>query len=100
MRVDFSQPLMSIYGEPLTANDTGAVKVVTLGSASIEALFVVDIEETGAQKFKNYELAKAISVAKDGTLDVTPEDAAHLKLKIGKAYGPAVVGPAYELLNG
>jgi hypothetical protein len=37
---------------------------------------------------------------KAAEVDVEPEDIVLIKAKIGAVYGPAVVLPAYKLLNG
>ena len=52
---------------------------------------------SGDEKVKRWALAQKIY---GGNTEVQAEDVALLKKLIGKAYGVAIVGPAYEMLEG
>ena len=96
-KVDFTVVLLGIDGKPLN----GDVKpAVTLGDISVTALHSTIEEDkslSGLDKFKMDELARKIYKAKAATLSV--EDLATIKARIGKIYGPLVIGVAWRLLD-
>lgn len=97
MKINFDSQLVHLDGVALKTNDVP----LTLKGASIEALMTLvesDRKASGEVKFKRYELA--VKVKGGGEVEVTPEEIVMLKERIGEVYGPAVVGPAYKLLNG
>lgn len=95
MKIDMSQTLLDLGGLPLRNND----EILTLGSVSIEALVLVQRDDrvNGGEKFKRYQIAQKIH-GKD-LIDLTLDEIVLIKDLIGKAYGPAVVGPAFNLLE-
>lgn len=98
-KIDFTQALTGMDGKPMPSNDPKS-PTVTLGDVAImalEALLEEDKGMTGADKFKNDELARKVYKAKAATLSV--EDIALIKMRIGKVYGPSVVGAAWRLLD-
>ena len=102
MEIDFGRTLMSLTGEPLEVMEKDKKVPLTLGKASAEALLAPlekDKLETGQKKYEKWKLAGKIIEAKT-PLDVTAEDVALLKDRIGLMYSAAVVGPAYEMLEG
>jgi hypothetical protein len=97
MKVNFDSKLLHLDGQVLKNRDAD----FTLKSAAIEALMNIaesDRTAKGEDKFKRYELA--VKVNAGGEVEITPEEATLLKQRIGEVYGPAVIGPAYKLLNG
>lgn len=98
--IDFTQVLSGVDGKPLQSPDAKNTKGLTLGEAAMAAL-VAPLEEdkgmAGAEKFKLEELARKVYNSKAAHLTV--EDIALIKTRIGKAYGPLVVGPAWRLLD-
>jgi len=86
---------MGLDGKPI--NDGS--KDVTLRTVATQALMASfqgeDVD--GEEKFKRYQLAVRINA--EDSLTISPEQAAKLKLLIGKGFTPAVVGPCFELLN-
>jgi hypothetical protein len=73
---------------------------MTLGDAALMALETAleeDRQSTGADKFKLDDLARKIFGKKDVILPV--EDIATIKTRIGKAYGPMIVGAAWRVLD-
>lgn len=97
MKINFDAVLHHIDGKPLKTQESE----MTLKTASVESLMAIireDEQATGAVKLARYELA--VKVNAGGEVDLTPEEAAILKDRIGKVFGVAVVGPAYKLLNG
>lgn len=102
MKIDFSQTVNDIFGEPMMLPPKkGATEpaAATLGDLCVQALLADFPGEqlTGEEKYKRYEIASAI---KKGAEGISIEDLAILKPVIGKGYGAAVVGPVYDLLEG
>lgn len=98
MKIDFSTILYDFDGRPHKL-PTG--EDVTLSSVAVGALSTVFPDEvglSGADKYKRYELALAINKKKLVELQV--EDVTLIKTVIGKAYGPVIVGPAYDVIEG
>jgi hypothetical protein len=96
--VDFTQQLtgldgksipLTVGGPPLTLSDVAV--------AALEAQFGDEQTMPGAKKFELYELARKIYNKKDVAL--TAEEAATLKDRIGRFWGPAIVGAAWPLLD-
>lgn len=57
------------------------------------------INVEGSKKFERWELASKIYTA-NGIIELKSEEIAQLKELIGKAYGPIIVGQAWEALEG
>lgn len=96
MKINFSAPIRDIRGEPIIEAD----KPVTLGSVSCQALLATYQDEkeiSGKEKVERFTLAALCS--NETEADVSVEDVALLKKLIGKAYGPLVVGRAYEIIE-
>lgn len=96
MKVDVSTVLNGLDGKPLLNGE----QPLTLRDVATSALLATypDEAQEGEEKFKRFQLAVRINA--DSSVDMTPEQAAKLKVLIGKGFGPLVVGPAYTLLNG
>lgn len=115
MRIDFSQGLVGFDDEPMTqpvigksgeANraDGGALErePITLQTICINAL-MTDLESdkkaTGVEKVARWDFAQRIHHA-DGPLDLKPKEITDLQERIGQGFGPAIVGPAFRMLEG
>lgn len=97
MTLDVRQVLTGIDGEAMMDGDNA----VTLRPVCVNALMATletDKGMSGEDKVKIWCLAGRIQ--KEATLELVAEDVALLKKRIGAAYGPAIVGPAFMLLNG
>jgi len=108
VKVDFEQPVKTINGIPMVepvegeVDDEGNQKVrpVTLRTAVVNALLAQFQDEkslSGEEKLKRWDLARKVHGGCD-TLEV--EEVALIKTLVGKAYGVAVVGPVYTMLEG
>ena len=98
MIIDVTKTLNGLDGEPLKDED---MKPVILRTSAINAMMVQmdsDSNMTGEQKLTNWVLAQRLQ--KEDKPDLTPEEISSIKERIGKAFGPAVVGPAFTILNG
>lgn len=95
-QIDFSKPITNLDGQPLEEGKGG-----TLGGACLNVLtnqLVGDERMPGEQKAKFFELAVAIHGAKE-PLDLSVEDVALLKERVGRAYPPIIVGRAWAMLD-
>jgi hypothetical protein len=98
--IDFTQPLISVDGKPLHISGEKDSPVATLGDVSISALEAISDEDRnlpGVEKFKRDKLARFIYMNKAAVL--SPEDTALIKERIGKIFGPAVIGAAWPLFG-
>lgn len=97
MNIDFSAVILDIEGKP---TKDGAEKDLTLGAVSCTALLAQYADEqslSGDEKVKRFRLAEA--AVKGGVQDIKVEDAALLKKLLAKAFGPLVVGRAYDIIE-
>jgi hypothetical protein len=102
--IDFTAALKGVDGQTISsgkpAADGKTPIPMTLGDAALMALETAleeDRQSTGADKFKLDDLARRIYGKKDVVLPV--EDVALIKTRIGKAYGPMIVGAAWRVLD-
>lgn len=115
MKIDFSTVLLDLDGRPLKGPDTSKDPVgtnqngeplyplrdLTLANASVQGLMSQtqeSIREPGEVKLRCYTLAQMVH--KGGKIDLEPGDADFIKGRIASIFAPAVVGPAFNLLNG
>lgn len=97
-RINFTEVLQGLDGKPLAGADKD--KPLTLGDVAVTALESPtedDKAKTGEEKFKLDQLARKVYQNKSVTLTV--EEIATIKERIGKIYGPLVVGATYPLLD-
>ena len=105
MKIDFDVVLMSIKGEPLKTQEgvgeEAVLEDMTLEKCVMESLLQMlpsDKSEDGKSKYKRYQLAQKIENNPDA--EFKAEEIAKIKKRIGLAYGPAVVGSAWEAIEG
>lgn len=100
MKIDFDfQPIDLITDEPIRDADSG--KPVTLATIAVQALMMQtadDKDQSADEKINAYVLGARIKGG--GEVDITAEDAALLKKRIGKLYGPLIVGQCLPVLDG
>lgn len=112
MKIDFDKEIVDLDGKPIKetrqmVREDGVV--VTMETDEIRTLKSVcrfalswtfnDEKVEGDEKFKRFSLAERIVTA-TGPIDVKVEEIALLKSLIGKAFGPVIVGRAYQILEG
>ena len=91
MKIDFDKALIDLVTDkPFSSKET-------LKSVSMTALLSLDPKENtdGTKRFELWELAKKV---KENS-DLTVEEITTIKKRIGMFYTPAVIGPAYTLLE-
>lgn len=109
MKIDFSQPICGLDGQPIypaTRGEDGAVAVsndpMLLRSVCTGALLGVYEAErhlTGDDKVKRADMAKRIYSSGE-PIDLKAEDIVELKKLVNMAYpSPLVVSAAYEMLD-
>lgn len=99
MRVKVTQVLKGYDNDNLTDAKGGPdSEAVTLRKAMCEALTVQFAGETidGEEKVRRFELAR--KVFNEDSPDLLETDIKQIKALVGKAFGPAVVGPVWALL--
>ena len=96
MKIDFSQKLIGLDDLQMKAGGKG----LTLRSVSIDALTAVMQNQKleGAESFERYQLA--LKLKDGGMVELRSEEIAKIKKLVGEVFGPAVVGPAFTLLEG
>ena len=97
MTLDVTQVLLGLDGEAMMDGDNP----VTLRPICVNALMAVmeaDKGMSGEDKVAIWSLAGKIHKEDRPVLDA--KEVVLLKKRVGDAYGPAIVGPAFLLLNG
>ena len=87
--------LMSLKGEPLK-NEKGVS--ITLQDVVVESLLWVHQGDDGKVKYEKYKLAQKF-MSNENTVSVTSEEIVTIKESVGKVYGPAVIGPCFDILE-
>jgi hypothetical protein len=100
--IDFTQVIRDLDGKPLPINIEGKLpSVATLGQVAKDALVNVlqeDAQLSGSVKYDHWILAGKIYPDKSDVV-LTAEELATIKERIGKAFGPLVVGPCWRMLD-
>lgn len=94
--INFGATLQDADGEPIKEGE----KPLTLGRAALMALTITlpdDANMTGEEKFKLGQLANRVYT--DKPVDLSAEEIATLKKRIGKAFNSLVVFRAWPLLD-
>lgn len=108
--IDFAQPLRGPDGKPLQSGDCAKLaadgktcaeyKPMTLGDAAcvaLEATFDDERNQDGAAKFTRDEICRRIYRQK--SIELSLDDLATIKKRIGRAFSAAVVGAAWPVLD-
>jgi hypothetical protein len=93
MKRNFDAPLTDFDGKPFEDGST----LKTICMAALVSAADGDQQAKGEDKVKLFQLAQRIHAG--GVIDVTSEDIATLKGRIGKLFGVVAVGRAFELLE-
>ena len=102
MRVNVEAAITDLNGETVQASvvTPGADGPLTLGRVSVHALLVErPMEKTsGEEKLQRFRIAARVHGG--GEVDLTAEEIALIKARIGSVFLPLIVGRAYALLEG
>lgn len=101
MKVDFSQSLLDITGDPIDGPDGRA----TLGGACINSLLTPVPSENpkGEEKLRRFHLSIQIQEAVKGgssTVDLEAQDISYLKEILSKGHTALIYGQACDMLEG
>lgn len=97
MKIDFSKQILTIDEQPMTRSNVDDTKV-DLAWVCVTAL-LADSEGSIDDKTKAFALAQR--VLKGGEQDISPEEAASIKVRVNAAYkNVTLVARAAALLNG
>lgn len=97
MQIDTTRILTSFDGLPVLDAEGEAFSLGRLCSTALQLVFIDEAALDGEKKLRRWELAGRLY--REGTPDLTAEEIALCKKLIAKAYGPAVVGPAWTALD-
>lgn len=105
MKIDVTQAIKGLDGKPLMEQDPdgpeGAARQMTVGTAFLTALTAILEEDrnlSGEKKMKRYKIG--LKIVGEDEVDLEIEEAAEVKMLVGKVFGPAVVGPLWDVLEG
>jgi hypothetical protein len=98
LKINFDATINDFDGKPVKVSETEALSLKTVALNSLMAQFPDEQHLGGEEKARRFALAMRLHGG--GEIDIQPEEAAQIKVLIGKAYGALTVGRAYELLNG
>lgn len=97
MKRDFSTDLIGLGDAKLVDEKGEALKLSAIAVNVLVGQYQDEQGLSGEDKFARYKLAERLN--QGGVQEISAEEIALLKKLIGKAYGPIVVGPAYEALE-
>ncbi len=95
MKINLDTPLIGLDGKPLTNEGKEIIARDIITNALMNQ--PPGEQPNGEDSFKRYKLAESM-LGKE--VDLTPEEIAMIKDRIGKQYTPIIVGPIYKILNG
>jgi len=99
MQLLLGKELLDLEGKAIPSQPG---KLATVRGVCIEALLATYNDEAqlaGEEKLKRWELAVKIKNAVD-PVEITVEETSLIKLLVGKAYSPLVVGQVWKILEG
>lgn len=95
MKIDLTIQIEAIDGNPMTDGDA-PVLLRTIIQNALLGQFQGEQNMEGSEKLRLWQLARR---ANADAADFSIEEMATIKDRVGRAYGPAVVGPVYEILD-
>jgi len=97
MLINVDGVLKSMDGKALQDVVNGEARDALIKDVLVNAILSPVQNESGMDKVKKYELAKRIYVG--GDINLTAEEIALIKDRVGESYAPIIVGQLYELLE-
>lgn len=100
MKIDVSQPLKSLKGEPIQERKSPTeVVVLKLSHIMIEALLRPDEKASGMDKMHRFDFAQKVYKA-EGIMEISAEDIVMLKVLINARFSePLIVGQVFSILD-
>lgn len=96
MKIDFAQKLTALDGR----EDPKAPTLRDMAISALTSPLRGDDEMTPTSKFGLGLLAQRMALSTSGEIEVTAEEIATIKDRIGRAYNPAGVVLAWQMLEG
>ena len=97
--IDFLQVILTDEGKPMTDMDGKTpLTLLSVSSAALLSNLPSDQALSGQQKFDLYELMHKIKAGPQ-PVALSETELATLRDRIGKTFGPAVIGPAWKALD-
>ena len=98
MKININQKILSVDGiKALSNQDTKCA--LTLRDVCINAVLQPEKDDTEKQKYEAYELFIKIRDCKTAEIELTIEEVAKIKKKIGLIYMPLIMGQAWNMLE-
>ena len=97
MILDMTQQLAGLDGKAMMEGET-PIMLRTVCVNALMATLPKDNENTGDKKLAIFTIAQKITQEDKPDLDIKDVDL--IRDRVGKAFGPAIVGPAFPILNG
>lgn len=95
MKIDMTLTIEAIDGNPMVDGDA-PILLRTIIQNALLGQFQGEQNMAGSEKLRLWQMARR---ANEDEVDFNVEDLATIKDRVGRAYGPAVVGPVYEILD-
>jgi len=97
MKVDFDSKITDLRGEALRGEDGSDVTLASVSCTALLASYPDEQNLVPDAKVRRFRLAQQAIAG--GEQDVKAEDVVELKNVLGKAYGPLVVGRAFDIIE-
>lgn len=99
MEINFKQELKTVYGKDILDEKKQKMTLENVCVAALQSCVdESDNKVSGQEKFDRYNLCSKI-VNTDGPVELKVEEVTKIKERIGRVFTPAVVGPAWNLLE-
>lgn len=98
MKINFDAKILDLNSKEIVDQNNKSTTLGTVASQALMAAFPDETNLEASEKVKRFKLS--LKVVKGGSQDISVDDVSELKKLIGKAYGPLVVGRAYDLIEG
>lgn len=96
--INFTTQLKELDGKPIViAKDMPPLTLSDVCVNALETPLDTDKQMSGQEKFKLDQIARKIYNGKN--IDLTVEEISTIKERVGKAYGPMIVGQVWKLLD-
>ena len=93
----FGLPIVRKVGDPKDEKTLAW----NLRDVAVEALMTFDPRHaTGIEKYESFRIARLVHDSGENGVSLKPEEAARIKEAIGFVFPPAIVGPAYDIIDG
>jgi len=98
MKINFEKEIQTIEGGPIIWREKDKTFLKQVAVDVLQLTFQDETSLSGEEKAKRWLLATRIYANSD--VDLTIDEVSLIKKLIGKAFGPIIVGPAFEILEG